>query len=52
MIIEAIAEKFGEIAASKGGKHKFMGIDIEFLGNGVILLSIKYYIEEYITSFR
>ena len=51
-IIEAIAEKSCEIAASKGGNHKFMGIDIEFLGNGGILLSIRYYIEESITSFR
>ena len=29
-IIEEIAESFGEITASRGKKHKFLGTDIEF----------------------
>ena len=33
-IIEAIEGYFGELTVSRGKSNKFMGIDIELLGNG------------------
>ena len=50
-IIEAIEEPFGELTIPIRKKHKFLRTDIEFLGNSKVLLLMKYYIEESITSF-
>ena len=50
-IVEAIAESFVDFTISIGGNQKFLGMDIEFLGNGRISLFMKDYIEEYIASF-
>ena len=50
-IIESIAEHFGEITVSRGKEHKFLGMYIEFLGNGIVFLFMKNSIEEYIAQF-
>jgi hypothetical protein len=34
MIVDKVEEKFGKLAQSKGKKHTFLGMDIEFIGNG------------------
>ena len=46
-ITDTIAEYFGELTVSIEN-HKFLGTYIEFLGNGKVLLFMKYYIEEYV----
>ena len=50
MIIETISEYFGEIIVSRK-KHKFLGLDIELLGNTRVLMLMNDYIEESITPF-
>ena len=37
---------FGELIIYRGGKHKFLGMYIEFFKNGIVLLLMKNYIEE------
>ena len=45
-VIETIAEHFGNLTVSRGKKHKFLGMDIEFLSDGKLSLFMKDYIEE------
>ena len=45
-IIEKISERFGNLTVSREKKHKFLGMDIEFLADGKLYLFMKYYIEE------
>ena len=51
-VIKTIAEHFGNLRVSKGKKHKFLGIDIEFLADVKLSLLMKYCIEESIDLFR
>ena len=51
-IIKTIAEHFGEIIATRWGKQKFLVMDIEFLGNGKVLLFMKDYIGELTALFN
>ena len=50
-VIETIAENFGNIPVSRGKKHNFLGMDIEFLSDGELSLFMKDYIEESIDLF-
>ena len=43
-IIGKIAEHFGKLAVSRGGKHRFLEMDMEFLGNSKSSMFMKYYI--------
>ena len=45
-VIETISEHFGNLTLSRGKKHKFLGMDIEFLVDGKLSLFVKDYIEE------
>ena len=49
--IESIADHFGNLTISRGKKHKFLGMDTEFLDNGNLCLFMKYCIEESIDFF-
>ena len=44
-MIETISEHFGNLTVSRGDKHKFLVMDIEFLADGRFSLFVKYYIE-------
>ena len=50
-VIKIIAKHFGEITLSRGKKHKFLGMEIEFLVDGKLSLSMKDCIEESIYLF-
>ena len=39
-------ENFGNLTVSRGKKHKFLGMDMEFLADGKLSLFMKDYIEE------
>ena len=45
-VIETISEHFGNLTLSRGKKHKFLWIEIEFLVDGKLSLFVKDYIEE------
>ena len=51
-ITEKIDKHFGKISVLRGTKHKLLGIDIEFLENGKVLLLMKDYIEKSIALFN
>ena len=48
-IIEAAADFFCGITVLRGSKHRFLEIDIEFLGNGIVSLIMKDCIEQSIS---
>ena len=43
-ILETHAKSFGELTVTRE-KHKVLGTDIQFLGNGKVFLNMKYYME-------
>jgi hypothetical protein len=51
MIVDKVEEKFGKLARSKGKKHTFFGMDIEFIGNGKLTIATPQHIEEAIEKF-
>jgi len=50
-IIERLEEKLGEMSVIRGDKHNFLGMDVQFKGDGTIHISSKTYITECIESF-
>ena len=50
-VIETISENFGNLTVSRGKKHKFLGMYIDFLPYGKLSLFMKDYIEESIYFF-
>ena len=50
-LIETISEHSGNLTVSRGKKHKFLGMDIDFLSDGKFYLFMKDYIEESIDLF-
>ena len=51
-MIERISENYGNLTVSRDKKHRFLGMDIEFLADGKLSLFMKDYIEESIDLFR
>ena len=45
-VISKIESKVGKMTVIRGHKHTFVGVDIEFIGNGAVSLSIDDYVEE------
>ena len=45
-VIEKIEEKFGKMTVSRGTKHTFLGIDIEYKENGTAILQMRRYLED------
>jgi hypothetical protein len=50
-VIKKIEERFGEMAVTRGKKHVFLGMDIEFHDNGTVSVKMKEYIKEAIQDF-
>ena len=50
-MVETTSEHFVNLTVSRGKKHKFLVMDIEFLSDGKLSLFVKYYIEKSIDLF-
>jgi len=50
-IIRQMEEKFGKMTITRGNKHTFVGIDIEFKRNGTVALSMEDYIKECVNTY-
>jgi hypothetical protein len=50
-IIAKIEERYGKMVVTHGKKHKYVGMDIEFTGNGEAKILVRDYIEEAIAAF-
>ena len=45
-VISNIESKFGKMTVTRGDKHTFVGVDIEFAKTGTVVLSMDDYVEE------
>ena len=45
-VISSIENKFGKMTVTRGCKHTFIGVDIEFTKTGTVILSMDEYIDE------
>ena len=50
-IISDIESKFGKMTVTRGNKHTFVGVDIEFTKTGTVILSMDDYVEECIKIY-
>jgi hypothetical protein len=50
-VIERIESKFGKMAVTRGKKHVFLGMNMEFHTNGTTTIKMKEYIKEAIADF-
>ena len=50
-IIGKIEDKFGKMTVTRGKKHKFIGMDIEFLDNGTVKILMADYLRDAIKDF-
>jgi hypothetical protein len=50
-VIEKIEARFGKMTVTRGKKHVFLGMDIEFYENGTASIKMKDYIKESIDNF-
>jgi len=50
--IAHIEEHFGEMSKSHGAKQRFLGINIEFLGDGTVMIDTNNYFREVIEDFE
>jgi hypothetical protein len=50
-VIAKIEERFGKMTVTRGNKHVFLGMDLEFHENGTASIKMKDYIKESIIEF-
>ena len=50
-VISMIEARYGKMSVTRGKKHTYLGMDIEFTGNGEVTILMKGYLEEAITAF-
>jgi hypothetical protein len=50
-VINMIEDKYGKMTVTRGNKHIYLGMDIEFIGNGEVTILMKDYITEAIDVF-
>jgi hypothetical protein len=50
-IVSKIEERYGKMTVTRGNKHTYIGMDIEFMGNGEVQILMKDYIQEAIDMF-
>ena len=50
-VITKIEERFGKMVVTRGKKHIFVGMDVEFMENGTVRIMMKYYIIECFEAF-
>ena len=48
--IKEIEAKFGKMTVKRGKKHTFVGIDIEFMDNKTVKLSMEEYVQNALIS--
>ena len=51
-VINKIESKVGKMTVTRGCKHTFVGVDVEFIGNGAVSLSMDDYVEECIQLYQ
>ena len=51
-VIKEIEKSFGKMTVTRGAKHTFVGIDINFRGDGTVMLSMDQYIKECINIYE
>ena len=51
-VINQLEDKFGKMTVTRGTKHTFVGVDIEFLKNGTVQLSMDDYVQECIDKYK
>ena len=50
-VITKIEERFGKMVVTRGKKHNFVGMDIEFKDNGPVQILMQEYIKECFVAF-
>ena len=50
-LIEKIEEKFGKMTVKRGKQHVFVGMDIDFIGEGKVKITMKDHLREAIEAF-
>ena len=50
-VVAAIETNFGKMTVTRGRKHTFLGMDIEFNGNGTVTIAMDSYIRDAIKEF-
>ena len=50
-VISTIEKKYGKMTVTRGKKHTYVGIDIEFIDNGKVSIHQKQNLEECIGDF-
>ena len=50
-VIKMTESKFGTMTKRRGKKHVFVGMSIEFIGDGKVKILMKEYLEESIVAF-
>jgi hypothetical protein len=50
-MVSKIEERYGKMTVTRGNKHTYIGMDIEFIGNGEVQILMKDYIREAIELF-
>ena len=51
-VIQKIEQKFGKMTVTRGSKHTFVGVDIEFMNNGTVKLSMDEFVDECISIYE
>ena len=47
MVIKELEEEFGKMTVTRGCRHTFVGVDIEFNSNRTVFLSMNEYVNEH-----
>ena len=50
-VINKIEQKFGKMTVNRGSKHTFLGVDIEFMENGTVKLSMDDFVNKCIDIY-
>ena len=45
-VVQQVEQKFGKMTVTRGNKHTFVGVDIIFMGDGMVMLSMDEYVNE------
>ena len=51
-VIQQIEAKFGKMTVTRGKRHTFVGMDIEFQADGTVALSMEEYIKECVSLYE
>ena len=50
-LLTYLAGFYGDLSITRGNKHTYVGMDIEFPGNGTVEIGMKHYLEEALEAF-